>query len=138
MKILTKLIMAVAASVSILSACTDTKKQEKEALNEVIKVHDEAMAKSEEAIKNKMLLDSLTKVSALKDTTKATVVINNLSTADKAMEDWMHQFNADYTGKAHEEIMQYLADQKKKVVQVNNHLSAVVSQSNQFIATQKK
>jgi hypothetical protein len=138
MKILTKLIMAVAASVSILSACTDTKKQEKEALNEVIKVHDEAMAKSEEAIKNKMLLDSLTKVSALKDTTKATVVINNLSTADKAMEDWMHQFNADYTGKAHEEIMQYLADQKKKVVQVNNHLSAVVSQSNQFLATQKK
>jgi hypothetical protein len=138
MKILTKLIMAVAASVSILSACTDTKKQEKDALNEVIKVHDEAMAKSEEAIKNKMLLDSLTKVSALKDTTKATVVINNLSTADKAMEDWMHQFNADYTGKAHEEIMQYLADQKKKVVQVNNHLSAVVSQSNQFLATQKK
>jgi hypothetical protein len=138
MKILTKLIMAVAASVSILSACTDTKKQEKEALNEVIKVHDEAMAKSEEAIKNKMLLDSLTKVSALKDTTTATVVINNLSTADKAMEDWMHQFNADYTGKAHEEIMQYLADQKKKVVQVNNHLSAVVSQSNQFLATQKK
>jgi len=138
MKILTKLIIAVTASVTIWSGCTDTKQQEKEALNEVIKVHDEAMAKSEEAMKNKILLDSLTKTAALKDTSKATAVINNLSTADKAMEDWMHQFNADYTGKAHEEIMQYLADQKKKVVQVNNHLTAVVSQSDQFIANNKK
>src|SRR4051812_37551462 len=122
MKILAKLTMIVATTVMILSACTDTKKQEKDALNEVIKIHDEAMANSEKAMKNKMLLDSLTKTATI-DTIKASAVIKDLSTADKAMEDWMHQFNADYTGKAHEEIMQYLADQKKKVSQVNNQLN---------------
>jgi len=137
MKILAKLTMIVATTVMILSACTDTKKQEKDALNEVIKIHDEAMANSEKAMKNKMLLDSLTKTATI-DTIKAPAVIKDLSTADKAMEDWMHQFNADYTGKAHEEIMQYLADQKKKVSQVNNQLNTAVSQSNKFLATNKK
>lgn len=137
MKILAKLTMMIAATAMILSACTDTKKQEKDALNEVIKVHDDAMANSEKAMKSKMLLDSLTKTATI-DTIKASAVIKDLSTADKAMEDWMHQFNADYTGKAHEEIMQYLADQKKKVSQVNNQLTTAVSQSNKFLATNKK
>lgn len=130
--------IAAIASAMLITACTDTKQQEKDALNEVIKVHDQAMAKSEEAMKNKILLDSLTKTSIVKDTDRATLVTNNLVTADKAMEDWMHQFNADYTGKAHEEIMQYLADQKKKVSQVNNQLDTAVNQSNQFISTYKK
>jgi len=122
----------------LLSACTDTKQQEKDALNEVIKVHDEAMAKSEQAINNKMMLDSLVKSNKTIDTAQSKKITTNLTTADKAMEDWMHQFNADYTGKAHEEIIQYLADQKKKVTEVNNRLTTAVSESNEFIATQKK
>lgn len=138
MKILNNFYRIAAVAVLLLSACTDTKQQEKDALNEVIKVHDDAMAKSEKAMKNKMLLDSLTKTSALKDTANVASILSNLSTADKAMEDWMHQFNVDYTGKAHEEVMQYLADQQKKVVQVNNRLTTAVSQSDQFLATNKR
>jgi hypothetical protein len=138
MKRLSKLYTIATAFFLLLSACTDTKKQEKDALNDVIKVHDEAMAKSEQAIENKMLLDSLVKSNSTIDTAQSRRITNNLTTADKAMEDWMHQFNADYTGKAHEEIMQYLADQKKKVTEVNNHLTTAVNESNQFISTQKK
>lgn len=138
MKIFAKFYTISTACLLLLSACTDTKKQEKDALNEVIKVHDDAMAKSEQAIENKMLLDSLVKSSKIIDTARSNKITGNLSTADKAMEDWMHQFNADYTDKAHEEIMQYLADQKKKVTEVNNHLTTAVSESNQFISTQKK
>lgn len=128
----------IAALAMLLTACTDTKKQEKDLLQEVIKIHDEAMAKSEQAIKDKMLLDSVAKSINATEQPKIKEVTSNLSTADKAMEDWMHQFDADNTGKSHEEIMQYLADQKKKVDQVNNQLSKAVSQSNQFIATHKK
>ncbi|CAM3753251.1 hypothetical protein MUGA111182_07390 [Mucilaginibacter galii] len=138
MKIFKNLSIALMASAFLLSACTDTKKQEKDALNEVIKVHDEAMAKSEQAIKNKMLLDSMGKANTPLQKTDINTIISNLTTTDKAMEDWMHQFNADYTGKTHEEVMQYLADQKKKVRQVNNQLAAAVNQSNQFIAIHQK
>jgi len=138
MKIFKNLSIALMGSALLLSACTDTKKQEKEALNEVIKVHDEAMAKSEQAIKNKMLLDSMGKANTPLQKTDINTIISNLTSTDKAMEDWMHQFNADYTGKTHEEVMQYLADQKKKVRQVNNQLAAAVNQSNQFIAIHQK
>ena len=138
MKRLSNFYTVATAFLLLLSACTDTKKQEKDALNEVIKVHDEAMAKSEQAIENKMFLDSLVKSSKTIDTAQSRKISSNLTTADKAMEDWMHQFNADYTGKAHEEIIQYLADQKKKVTEVNNRLTTAVSESKQFIASQKK
>lgn len=133
-----KLLTLIACFGLLLSACTDTKKQEKDLLKEVIEIHDEAMAKSEQAIKSKMQLDSMAKSDNSLEQPEINKVINDLTTADKGMEDWMHQFNADNTGKSHEEIMQYLADQKKKVAQVNNQLSTAVSQSTQYISTHKK
>lgn len=133
-----KYYIILAASLLLFGACTDTKKQEKESLNEVIKIHDEAMAKSEEVMKNKMFLDSVAKVVNTKEQPQVTKVITQLETADKSMEDWMHQFNADNTGKSHEEIMTYLANQKTKVTTVNNQLNTAVTQSNQLISSLKK
>lgn len=133
-----KYYIILAASLLLFGACTDTKKQEKESLNEVIKIHDEAMAKSEEVMKNKMFLDSVVKVVNTKEQPQVTKVITQLETADKSMEDWMHQFNADNTGKSHEEIMTYLANQKTKVSEVNTQLNSAITQSNQFINTFKK
>ncbi|MFD1255468.1 hypothetical protein ACFQ3S_01560 [Mucilaginibacter terrae] len=133
-----KLYVIMATAFWLLNACTDTKKQEKDALEQVIKIHDEAMAKSEQAIKDKILLDSLAKANSSLQKTDINMVISNLSNADKAMEDWMHQFNADNTGKSHEQIMQYLNDQQKKVTNVNNRLKTAINQSEQFISTHKQ
>ncbi|WP_342645096.1 hypothetical protein [Mucilaginibacter sp. CSA2-8R] len=132
-----KTLALLAASALLSSACTDTKKQEKDALNDVIKIHDEAMAKDEQAVKNKMLLDSLIKNKTITDTVQSGVAIKALTEADQGMEKWMHQFNADYTGKSHEEIIQYLHDQKKQVNQMNQRLTEAVNQSNQVITTTK-
>ncbi len=114
-----KTLAVLAISVITLNACTDTKKQEKDALNEVIKIHDEAMAKDEQAVKNKMLIDSLVKDKMITDTVQSSATLKALTEADQGMEKWMHQFNADYTGKSHEQIMQYLDEQKKEVNQMN-------------------
>lgn len=133
-----KILALLATSVIILNACTDTKKQEKDALNEVIKIHDEAMAKDEQAVKNKMVLDSLVKDKTITDTLGSSTAIKALTKADQGMENWMHQFNADYTGKSHEEIMKYLDDQKKQVNQMNQRLTDAVNQSNQVLTTYKK
>jgi enamine deaminase RidA (YjgF/YER057c/UK114 family) len=132
-----KIYSILVALTILLSACTDIKQQQKDALEEVLKVHDEAMIKTGQAMKNKILLDSLIKTKAV-DSAKAAVVLTDLSAADKAMEDWMHAFNADNEGKSHEEIMRYLAGEKKKVNEVNNRLNKAVSQSNQFLSTIKK
>lgn len=133
-----KTLAVLAISMITLNACTDTKKQEKDALNEVIKIHDEAMAKDEQAVKNKMLIDSLVKDKMITDTVQSSATLKALTEADQGMEKWMHQFNADYTGKSHEQIMQYLDEQKKEVNQMNQRLTEAVNQSNQIITTYKK
>jgi len=133
-----KLYAIISTAFLLLTACTDSKKQEKDALEQVIKIHDEAMAKSEQAIKGKMLLDSLSKANSNLKNTDINKVVSDLSTADEAMEDWMHQFNADNTGKSHEQIMEYLNDQHKKVADVNDRLNSAIEQSEKFISTHKK
>lgn len=133
----TQSFVVICGSVFMLISCADTKKQEKDAMAGVIKIHDEAMAKSEQVVHNNMLLDSLIKTKAV-DSVKASAITKNLNTADKAMEDWMHQFEVEHEGKSHEQIMQYMADQKKQIGQVNKQLSEAVKQSNQYISTIKQ
>lgn len=131
-------IIALAITGMAFSACSDNKKQEQDLLNQVIKLHDEVMAKDEQAVKNKMQLDSLIKTNRVTNKDSATVVVNNLSNADKAMEDWMHQFTADNSGKPHDEVMRYLNDQKKKLIAVDSQVNQAVNQSNTYISTLKK
>jgi hypothetical protein len=134
---MTKLFTIACALSFLLCACSDHKTEEKDAMNEVIRVHDEAMEKSEKVVHNNILLDSLLKTKAV-DSIKALPVVKNLNNADKAMEDWMHQFEVEHEGKSHEEIMQYMADQKKQISEVNKQLDEAVNQSNQLISTLKK
>ena len=132
-----RLFAVICGSAFMIISCADTKKQEKEAMGEVIKIHDEAMAKSEQVVHNNILLDSLIKTKAV-DPVKASAITKALSTADKAMEDWMHQFEVEHEGKSHEQIMQYMADQKKQIDQVNKQLSEAVNQSNQYLSSLNK
>jgi len=96
------------------------------------------MGTSDMVMKNKSRLDSLAKFST--DTTKrteATSLSKELNTADSAMEDWMHKFNPDYTGKSHDQIMEYLQSQQTELLKVDSMISAAVKQSNQYLSTAK-
>jgi Mg2+ and Co2+ transporter CorA len=117
-----------------LAGCTDTKKQEKDLLNQVIAVHDKVMASDEQLMKNKMLLDSLIKnnSSAInKDT--AQVYLKLVDDADNAMSDWMHHFDAENKGKSHQEVMDYLEAQKKLIAKIDTQINTAVTGSTKYI-----
>ncbi|MET3499818.1 MULTISPECIES: hypothetical protein [Mucilaginibacter] len=123
-----------AAGVALLLGCTDTKKQEKDLLNQVIAVHDKVMANDEQLMKNKMLLDSLVKNNAPninKDTAK--VYLKLVDDADNAMSDWMHKFDAENKGKSHQEIMDYLEAQKKLISKIDTQINVAVTGSTKYI-----
>ena len=133
-----KKIIAVALLSFALFSCTDTKKQEKDLLNEVIKIHDEVMAKDGLLMTNKMQLDTLIKESknpALN--TSATALVAALDSADSKMENWMHNFDAENKGKSHEQIMTYLTDQKQQIEAIDKQLNTSVAASSQFIKQNK-
>jgi len=121
----------------LLYACTDVKKQEKEQLAGVLNIHDEVMGKTEKAIANKMRLDTL----AMKMPEQAPQIkqlTHQLEVADEAMENWMHQFTIEYDGKSHQQIMDYLASQKQKVIKVDTLVSRAVSQSEKYLSIHQK
>lgn len=123
-----------AAGITLLFGCTDTKKQEKDLLNQVIAVHDKVMANDEQLMKNKMLLDSLVKNNAANiniDTAK--VYLKQVDDADSIMSDWMHKFDAENKGKSHQEIMDYLEAQKKFISKIDTQINVAVTGSTKYI-----
>jgi uncharacterized protein involved in high-affinity Fe2+ transport len=130
-----KIIVALFLSFIIFS-CTDTKKQEKDLLNEVIKVHDVVMSKDQLIMINKMQVDTLIKQKP-EITAEATQHSKALEDADTNMENWMHNFDAENKGKSHEEIMTYLADQKKKIDAIDSSFNFTVAAASKFIKQNK-
>jgi hypothetical protein len=119
-----------------LSACKDEKAEEKAQLNEVLKVHDRVMGKSDQVIQLKNRLDSIVQhmdtMSAGKSAGTAKDIIGTrimLVSADDAMEDWMHKFNADNTGKSHVEIMDYLSNERIKLLKIDSLMTLSINQA---------
>lgn len=134
----TKILLAAFIVTGVLYACSNGQEEEKKQLNEILAVHDKVMGESEQAMKNKMILDSLIRKSNdTSKTNKAVVLSDQLKTADEAMENWMHKFNPDYTGKSHSEVMEYLHSQHLHLLQVDSMLSAGITQSNNYLSTVK-
>ncbi len=126
--------LIAAAGIALLLGCTDTKKQEKDLLNQVIAIHDKVMANDEQLMKNKMLLDSLIKQNALNiNKDSAQVYLKLVDDADNAMSDWMHKFDAENKGKSHQETMAYLETQKKLISKIDTQITVAVAGSTKYI-----
>ena len=123
-----------------LVACSDNKKQEKELLNNILKVHDKVMGKDEALMKNKMQLDSLLKLPAKDTAEKANMkaIELKLTSAEEAMETWMQKFEPDLTGKSHDEIIKYYNEQKKGIMAVDSQMNAAVAESTKYLSSRSK
>ena len=133
-----KKIVAAALLGFTLIGCTDKKKQEKDLFNEVIKTHDQVMMKEEMIMTTKMQLDTLIKNNVSPAVTiEAAELSKKLESADSKMEDWMHNFDAENKNKSHDEIMTYLADQKKQIDSIDKQLNTAVATSSKFIKQNK-
>jgi len=121
----------------VFVACSDDKKQEKELLNNILKVHDKLMGKDEALMKNKMTLDSLLKLPA-KDTAEKTnmkAIELKLTAAEEAMETWMQKFEPDVTNKSHDDVVKYYNEQKKGIMRVDSLMNAAVTESTKYLSS---
>ncbi|HTD98038.1 MAG TPA: hypothetical protein VK668_02085 [Mucilaginibacter sp.] len=124
---------------AMLAGCKDNTKQEKDLLNDILKVHDKVMITDEALMKNKMRLDSLLKLPA-KDTAEKVnlkAIDIKLIAASEAMETWMNKFQPDMTGKSHDEIMKYYKDQKKEILSVDSQMNVAITESNKYFSNKK-
>jgi hypothetical protein len=135
-----KKIFLLALLVVTLNACTDNKAEEKALLNDVIKIHDKVMMADEALMKNKMQLDTISKQVSPIANDNATIksLSKKLVDADTAMENWMHKFDPDFTGKSHDDIMNYLNQQKKQIVAIDSQIKVAVNESDNYLKNIKR
>lgn len=133
-----------------LTACNNSnpKKEQEDLQKAVISAHDTVMAEMSTLMEKKMAInkiltgmDSLKAINANLDTAKVRTELTQLKTdlavADEQMMTWMHNFDPDYEGKSHEEIMNYLNDQKDKINVVEKSFKSVIIKSDSVISKYK-
>ena len=81
----------------ILGSSNQAEEKLSQELNDqVMQLHDQLMGKTEDVLKLKSRLDSLTNG---KDSVNVHKIIASLNKADESMMDWMHHFSVDSLGK---------------------------------------
>ena len=129
-------------------ACTP-KSDYKVVRDEVMKLHDVVMADHSKIINNQMALDTLIKdIKGLKikfpeaDTAKEKVEISGLLTklthAEDSMNDWMHQFEPDVTGKSNEAAIAYFEAEKTKIAKIDSLYKVEIKVSGEYLSKFRK
>jgi len=141
-------ISGVLACAILAVACTP-KPDYKAERDEVMKFHDVVMQDHGVVVNNQMKLDSLLKnLTGLKksrpslDTAAARKEMeqlkSSLGTAEDRMNDWMHQFEPDVTGKSNEEAIKYFKEEKSKITRIDSLYKQEIKTSGAYLDKLKK
>lgn len=109
------------------AAASQTEK-ENALYKEVMAIHDEVMPLMGE-------LMAMNKKIKNKDSTsqEANELSIHLESANEAMMDWMRKFNPNIENMTHEETMNYLEEEKKKIVEVKKKMLSAQEQASAFL-----
>lgn len=143
-----KIFLAVLACATVAISCTQSANY-KDERDEVMKFHDVVMADHGVLVNNQMKLDTmLHDLPALKikypalDTAKEKVVmtttLDRLNKAEDLMNDWMHKFEPDVTGKSNEDAVKYFKAERAKIGKVDSLYKAEIKSSDDYLAQFKK
>jgi len=128
-------------SILLFAACTDKEKSARDQLfKQVMEVHDEIMPKMDDIMDyQKQLKEKMEALSSEAEVdsvaiSKIEVAIADLDNSHDAMMGWMRQFNKDYEGMVHEDILKYLSGQKEKIKNVGEVTNAALKQAEELLA----
>jgi hypothetical protein len=109
---------------------------------EVLDLHDKIMMDGGKAMGLKMQLDSVP-LPHLKETNpaldtaaerqKIRGLVQDINNADGRMNDWMHAFDAELTGKSNKQKVDYLNAEKLKVVALDSLYKDVIGRSESYL-----
>lgn len=117
----------------------------KQLRQQVMDVHDKVMADGERAVKNKMILDTLsqeklkdtvlskTGLDTLEEQKKIKFLVSSLDKADNDMMDWMHDFQPDIEGKSNEEAVKYFQEELVKINNLDKRYQTAIHESDVYL-----
>lgn len=114
-------------------------KKEKEMQEEVMAIHDEIMPKMSRLEQLSQKLDSVKKSMSKKGKASASKIEKieeqkeALSEAHKSMMKWMRNYEKPSDTMAHEDVMEYLEEEKKKIQDVKNKFTTSIQQAEETL-----
>lgn len=128
------------------AACTADYKKERD---EVMQFHDLVMGDQTAVVNYQMKLDTLLKdlkglkakypeLDTVKEKETMKALLSDLTTAEDSMNDWMHKFEPDVTGKSNEESIKYFKEEKVKIKRVDSLYKKEIKASEAYFSKFKK
>lgn len=113
--------------------------------DEVIKLHDVVMADQGKVVSREIQITDILKdlralksknpdIDTLVEKDSLHIIHGRLSKADEAMNDWMHQFEPDVTGKSNEEAVQYFEAEKLKIQKVDTLFKQEIKAADAYLS----
>ena len=142
-KIITALALALGAVACSPGANYKTER------DEVMKFHDVVMEDHARLVDNQMKLDTLLKtlpallkqnpsIDTLKEKRAIVTTQVKLDQAEDLMNDWMHKFEPDITGKSNEEAVAYFKAERVKIGKIDSVYKSEIKSSNAYLLKFKK
>jgi len=139
-----KLLLAVIALAIGAGACTPSANYKTER-DEVMKFHDVVMEDHGKLIDNQMKLDTLLKslpelkkkypaLDTLKEKEAIKAMQGRLNTAEDLMNDWMHKFEPDVTGKSDADAVAYFKAERIKIGRVDSIYKSEIQHSDEYLS----
>lgn len=132
--------------IGVAMGCAQPKKSDdyKVVRDEVMQFHGKVMEDQSIIVRNQMKMDTLLKdLEGLKekfpviDTAKEAItlkaLIGSLARADEDMNDWMHQFEPDVSGKSNDEAVNYFHQEKKKIASIDSLYKKEIERSGNYL-----
>lgn len=130
--------------VSVAAVACAPKEDYKTVRDEVMKFHDVVMVDQSTVVGNQMKLDTLLKdlkglktrfpeVDTIKEKTAITALITDLTKAEDGMNDWMHKFEPDASGKSNEAAVEYFKAEKAKIAAVDSLYKKEIKLSGDYL-----
>lgn len=121
----------------------------KERRAEVIKYHDAVMADAGNVADKQMQLNDMLKdlgtlkaknplIDTLKEKDSIILVQQKLNKAEDAMNEWMHKFEPDVTGKSNQQAIAYFESEKQKIKQVDSLFKKEIRFADTYLSKFKK
>lgn len=138
-----KLIGALTTTI-IFAACQPAADY-KTVRDDVMKFHDVVMADHGIIVGNQMKLDTIyndftglknkyPEVDTLREKESILALKSELVKAEDAMNDWMHKFEPDITGKSQDEAIAYFQSEKLKIAAIDSLYKRQIKSSNEYLS----
>lgn len=142
-----KNIIQVLVLLGMMMSCTP-KENNENVRAELMKFHDQLMMDNEAIIGNQMKLDTLLKdlkelkvkypaIDTVKEKANINEMLKRLTHVEDKMNDWMHNFNADFKDPSPEVTLQYFKAEREKIAAIANAYQQEINSSNAYL-NQKK